>query len=514
MLLKILQIKLRPDYTAATLTQAVTERLEISASEITDIEIERRAIDARDRYKGDIYYILNLKVEIVGELSCDGLWQVEPYPASNPGPTYQLKTCKDRPVIIGAGPAGLFAALTLARNGLKPILYEQGKTVAERRRDVGLFWGQGILNPQSNVLYGEGGAGTFSDGKITSRSKDKRRTRIVREALHAAGAKEEVLYDAAFHIGSDLLAQIIPNIRREICRLGGEFHFNKRLSGLHIENGKLRGIEIDNNLSPATTCILAIGHSAYATYHMLAASGIHLETKPFAVGLRVELPQVAINRSQYGDTEYLQQLGAASFALTLGKDCYTFCMCPGGSIIPCATTPGRIFTNGMSLSSRSGKMGNAAFLLPQNFQSLEEGLHFIDQLECAAFNQVGSDYYLPATTLSSFPAACTSLPTARSCRRSKPVDFTKILPEKMYTDLSEFIPKMLHKMKGIDLDSVVIAGPETRSSAPVRITRDVDMQSTNLKGLYPVGEGAGYAGGIMSSAIDGIKAAEALLSAE
>ena len=517
MKLQILQLKLLPNYTPATLHQAVAERLNIVPELISNIIIERRSIDARARFKGDIYYILNVLAEIKNDIDITSCWQVhtvteESAVSTNPPRTMGSNSEAERPVVIGAGPAGLFAALTLAQAGQRPIIFEQGKTVRERQKDIGLFWGQGILNPQSNVLFGEGGAGTFSDGKITSRSKDKRRTRLVRRTFFNAGATEEVLYDASFHIGSDKLALIIPKIREIIVQLGGEFHFNRRLQALHTTNGRLVSLTLGQEEISATHCFLATGHSAYDIYNLLTDAGAALQAKPFATGVRVEIPQDAINLSQYGQTKFLNRLGSASFNLTLNQDCYTFCMCPGGSVIPCSTTSGTVFTNGMSLSTRHGTMGNAAFLLPREFTTFKEGYDFIHQQERAAFAATSLNYALPATTLSSFPHPCSILPERRSCSRACAADFNQILPEKMCADLQEFIPRMLRKMKGIDLDSAIIFGPETRSSAPVRIIRDKTMQCRGVQGIYPIGEGAGYAGGIMSSAIDGIKAAEVFLS--
>jgi hypothetical protein len=421
--------------------------------------------------------------------------------------------------VIGAGPAGLMAALTLAEAGHKPLLIERGAETEDRGEQVAAFWKNGTLDTESNVLYGEGGAGLFSDGKLTARSKDRARIRRFFETLVACGASPEILIEAMPHIGTDDLTHIIPAIRNRIWQLGGACAFNSRLDNLIIENGALRGIIASGKEIRTDACFLATGHSARDVYSMLAAHNVPLEAKPFAVGVRLEIPQHRIDTAQYGKWAHLPQLGSASFKLTRKEEnrarrCYSFCMCPGGLVIACASSEGLLTTNGMSLSARAEPFGNAAFLVPVEQSDYPDagplaGIEFQKQMEAAAFKAGGSAYGLPAARLVDFlEGRSGELPHERSCNRSVPALLQDILPDFASDTLLSAIPKMLKELNGTPLEEAILYASETRSSSPVRVLRGDDGQSIGVKGLYPCGEGAGHAGGIVSSALDGMKAAE------
>lgn len=503
----IQQLELPTAYTTSQLNAAAAKRLGIDSAMVQMKQILRRSIDARPS-RGGVRYIINAVFNIACKLRLEDLWQVEKYiePIKFSPPANKMDT---RPIVVGAGPAGLFAALTFALAGARPIIIERGKPLRDRQKDVGKFWGQGELNQESNVLYGEGGAGAFSDGKLTSRSKDKTRQDFVLKSLVDFGAPESVLYDTSAHLGSDGLAHIIPQLREFIIDLGGEFHFKSRLDKLIISEDRITGIIVNGEQVNARTIVLATGHSARDTARMLQETGVMMSPKDYAVGVRVELPQDVIDRSQYGDA--CSGLSAASFRLTNNGNGHTFCMCPGGRVISCASVEGEICTNGMSLSTRSGKWGNAAFLIPVNAaESVEAGIQELENIERKAFNAVNNKYNLPITLVKNFPAASTKLPNG-SNQHTYTTDFTKFLPQTVCEKLKAAIPQMLKKLRGVDYKNAIVYGPETRSTSSWRILRGKNMQSQNVVGLFPAGEGAGFAGGIVSSAIDGIKAAEAAL---
>lgn len=531
MRLRVQQVNVPLQYTDTLILQKASRTVGCQPSCLSDLQIVRRSLDARARNPEPLY-VLTIEVtcslptlpqsarpSFIEILNPENTLQPEHIvrAASNNGP---------RPVVVGAGPAGLMAAYHLALAGTNPLLIERGDSASERAPHVARFWNAGILDPESNVLYGEGGAGLFSDGKLTARSKERGRIRSFMQVLHDCGADESVLIDAEPHIGSDRLLAIVPRLRERIIAAGGEVCFRTRLDDLITESGRIRGIVANGKPIECHDVILAVGHSARDVYALLARKTVALQSKPFAVGLRLEIPQRDIDRAQYGRFSGSPLLGAASFRLTRREEngiraCYSFCMCPGGKVISCASESGYLTTNGMSYSKRSLGYGNAAFLVPvgpadypQHAIPAFGGIAFQRQLEQAAFAAAGDSYAVPASRLVDFLAkrTPTALPGDCSCPRPAPVNLWSILPDFIAGTLAASIPSMLKELNGVKYEDAILYAPETRSSSPLWITRGPDCQSVNTAGLYPVGEGAGYAGGIVSSAIDGIRAAEHLLA--
>lgn len=529
----IRQVEVSLEYNDAEILQAVALRLKCDKSFIKGCEVVRRSLDTRPRRSAPAYI---LSVEV---LLGNGLKQ---WPKNDK----DIEACKDepampvpvkisfsdkheRPVVVGAGPAGLMAAFHLAMMGCRPILIERGARAEERRAIVDDFWRLGTFLPENNVLYGEGGAGLFSDGKLTARSKDRPRIRLFFETLVRCGASRDILIDSDPHLGSDVLQKIVPNLRRLIEENGGETRYNTTLTDIFSENGKINGIKAGDKEIRTNHLLLATGHSARDVYHLLGERGASLQAKPFAAGIRLEIPQKQINIGQYGKFLGNGHLKAASFKLTRrpeanARACYSFCMCPGGLVITCASEAGAFTTNGMSFSGRDSIWGNAAFIVPieptdyAGFAGPEThpelaGINYQLAMEKAAFVAGGKGFSAPALMLNDFLANRISeeLPANRSCPRSIAADFNQIFPSFIIETLRHAMPPMLRELNGADPSSAIVYAAETRSSSPVRVVRGDDGQSPALAGLFPAGEGAGYAGGIVSSAVDGLKAAELLL---
>ena len=533
MKIRLTQFSVDLDYTEQSLAAAVRAKLGLDSADILSCSVIRRSIDARAR-RSAVRFTLSIVVELSarvdpGELQkIAGVEILPDTPAQTPTAvqTDAKLQFADPPVVVGAGPAGLLAAWRLAQAGLQPILIERGAPARQRHDSVARFWAAGRLDPDDNVLFGEGGAGLYSDGKLTTQSKLRGHMRTVLQLLVECGADESILIDAEPHLGSDRLAIIVKQLREQIIALGGEVRFHSRLEGVEIVKGRLAAVIVNGESIAANRCLLATGHSARDVYEMLHQASVPLEPKGFAVGVRIELPQSQIDRSQFGADAGHPRLGAASFRLTRRpkgdiRACYSFCMCPGGSVIACASSSGAMTTNGMSLSSRSGKYGNAAFLVPvspDDFGATPDnplaGIAWQAGIEAKAFAAGGSDYSLPACRLRDFLTGrvSESLPQDRSCPRSIPADLHALLPATVSETLTKVIRPMLQPLSQVRVVDGVVYGAETRSSSPVRVTRSEDFQSVAVRGLYPAGEGAGYAGGIMTSAIDGLRAADALLA--
>lgn len=553
-MLRVNQVKIKTEHTEEQLRKKAAELLRIPTQEILDMKIVRQSIDARR--KPEIFYSYSLDVKVKnedrilhrfrGRENQVSVQQPVLYTFPKPG----KKPCEHPPVIVGMGPAGLFCGYFLALHGYRPILLERGKCVEERQRDVEDFWKTGCLNTESNVQFGEGGAGTFSDGKLNTLVKDRDgRNGVVLETLVRFGAKKSICYEAKPHIGTDVLRKVVRNLRNEIVRLGGEVRFRSIVTDIEVRDGKVAGVVI--NGEERLGCgqlVLAIGHSARDTFSMLYEKGVPMEAKAFAVGLRVEHPQSMINQSQYGMIDP-GSLGAASYKVTAksrnGRGVYSFCMCPGGYVVNASSEEGRTAVNGMSYSGRDGVNANSAVIVavtPEDFGSDHPlaGVAFQRRLEEKAF-ELGQGR-IPVQRYSEFrervmrkaekwrsEAACgTAHPEAVQSRdkewngEEQSVE-PQCMGEYVWADLSSLLPEECseafvdgmesfgRQIKGFDRPDAVLLGVESRTSSPVRIRRDETLQS-EIRGLYPCGEGAGYAGGITSAAMDGLRVAEQIAS--
>ena len=510
----------------STLRLLISADTRLPAESISGVRAVRRSLDARD--KNDIRYIYSALFEIddrdynkYGARFAATVSKApeKPVIAASVGEEPQPAPI----VVVGAGPAGLFAAHTLAVRGYSVIMIDRGRPIDERRRDVDTFWAGGALDTESNIMFGEGGAGTFSDGKLTTRIKDARAD-IVAETLVKYGAGERILVDAKPHVGTDVLRKVVHNIRKAIEEAGGEVRFGTKLTGLDTKDGAVTGVIVNGGERiPCCAVILALGQAARDTYRMLFDSGLEINAKPFAVGVRIEHPQSLINRAQFGKYAGHPRLGAAEYRLT-GKSgsrgVYTFCMCPGGFVVASSSNEGEVVTNGMSYSARDAENANSGVIVQVNPSDLGGapfcGLEFQEKLERAAFRLGGGDYTAPAERVVDFlngdaPQPFTSvIPTYRP--GTAPKDLRKCLPGTIHRGIADGIRAFARQLRGFDMPEAVITAVESRTSAPVRIMRGENGEATRLHGLYPVGEGAGYAGGIVSAAVDGMKAAERLIA--
>jgi len=524
-----LDIKLPVDQDDAELPDILARRLKVTREKINNLRILRRSVDARQKPELFFVYTVEFSVQISGPELRKAMAHYPRLKEKVFVQKYPLNNCPDskltsRPIVVGTGPAGYFAALALARKGYRPLVLERGDKVEDRSVAVERFWNTGTLDSESNVQFGEGGAGTFSDGKLTTRIDD-RRVREVLENFVEFGANPEILYAAKPHIGTDILKKVVAAMRAKIEALGGEVLFRTKVTGLKTVNNQLEAVEIDGaETIPAETVILAVGHSARDVYQFLKVLGVQLEAKPFAVGLRIEHRQEYVNLTQYG-IPFHPRLGPADYQLTYkdissGRGAYTFCMCPGGQVIASSSEDGGIVTNGMSNFSRETTIANSAVVVtvsPEDFASSDPlaGIDFQREWEQKAFQAGGRNYCVPAQSVQDFlrnqlTKKFSLVPTYRPGYTS--VDLHTILPYEIGSVLERALLAFDQKMRGFAGAEATLSGVESRTSAPVRILRDESGQSVNLKGLFPAGEGAGYAGGITSSAVDGLRAAEKLMA--
>jgi uncharacterized FAD-dependent dehydrogenase len=526
-MLRLTEVKLPLDHPEDAIPAAILKRLGIRPDDLIGWTIARRGYDARK--PGAILFVYSLDVELRNESAVLKRLRGDRHVSPTPDTTYRFvahapDSLPSRPVVIGMGPAGLFAGLILAQMGFRPIILERGKTVRERTKDTFGLWRQSKLNPESNVQFGEGGAGTFSDGKLHSGIKDpENRARKVLEEFVKAGAPPEILYVSKPHIGTFRLVSMVEEMRAAIQALGGEIRFQSRVDDIVIDHGKVRGVVLaDGERINTDHVVLAVGHSARDTFQMLYDRGVYIEAKPFSIGFRIEHPQSLIDRCRLGKNAGNPILGAADYKLVHhcanGRSVYSFCMCPGGTVVAAASEPGRVVTNGMSQYSRSERNANSGIMVditPADYPGGPlAGIDFQRRLEERAFELGGRDYKAPAQLVGDFLAGKPSTALGSVQPSYTPGvrlgDLGTALPDYAIAAIREAIPAFDKQIKGFAMHDAVLTGVETRTSSPVRIKRGDDFQSLNTRGLYPTGEGAGYAGGILSAAVDGIKVAEAV----
>ena len=530
-MIRIHQLALSLNHSADDLLAAVARRLKLSVGELGPLIIKKRSIDARDKQAIELVYSVDVEVAseaaVLGRLRGNSQLGVAPEPLIRPSLPAPAEF-QARPVVIGAGPCGYFAALFLAQQGFKPLLLERGRSVNKRTADTFGFWkGNSPFNPRSNAQFGEGGAGTFSDGKLYSGVKEsKKHGRWVLEEFVESGANPEILVLQKPHIGTFKLVGVVRQLRARIEALGGEVRFEQQVVGFDLDPGtrQLRGLQLSNSeIIPTTAAVLAIGHSARDTFAQLHLQGVGMEAKPFSVGFRIEHPQELIDRARWGDFAGHPLLGAADYKLvhhaSNGRSVYSFCMCPGGLVVGATSEEGHVVTNGMSQYSRNERNANSGIVVGISPEldypnGVLAGVAFQRQLEARAYLLGGKNYNAPAQRLEDFLLGQPSLdlgPLQPSYAPGvTPADLSTALPTQLIEAIREALPAFAKQIPGFDYGDALLTGVETRTSSPVRISRGVNFQSVNTPGLFPAGEGAGYAGGILSAGIDGLRVGEAV----
>ncbi|MGV8861225.1 MAG: NAD(P)/FAD-dependent oxidoreductase [Pseudomonas sp.] len=527
-MLRITELKLPIDHPEEDLRPALLQRLGIDSDELLDFTLFKRSYDARKK-SSELCFIYTVDFAVRDEAALLHTFADDRHIGPAPDVSYKVvghapEGLSERPIVVGFGPCGIFAGLLLAQMGFKPIILERGTEVRQRTKDTWGLWRKNVLNPESNVQFGEGGAGTFSDGKLYSQIKDpKFHGRKVLHEFVKAGAPEEILYVSKPHIGTFRLTGVVEHMRHQIEALGGEVRFQQRVTDVLIDNGQLQGVVLGSGEQiNSRHVILALGHSARDTFRMLHSRGVYMEAKPFSVGFRIEHPQSLIDRARLGKYAGHPKLGAADYKLVHhaknGRSVYSFCMCPGGTVVAATSEPHRVVTNGMSQYSRNERNANSGIVVgitPEDYPGGPlAGIELQERLESHAYILGGSTYEAPAQLVGDFLAgkASTALGSVEPSYKPgvKLVDLADALPAYAIEAIREALPAFDKQIKGFSLHDAVLTGIETRTSSPLRITRDATLQSLNVKGLFPAGEGAGYAGGILSAGVDGIRIAEAL----
>ncbi|OKH18433.1 NAD(P)/FAD-dependent oxidoreductase [[Limnothrix rosea] IAM M-220] len=528
-MIRINEIKLPLDHPEAAIAEAICKKLDLKPHELLEYEIFKRSFDARKKHNIFLVYVVDIKTH--KDKSLLKRFRRDPHVVETPDMTYKMvgyapKNLEMRPIVVGMGPCGMLAGLMLARMGFRPIILERGKQVDERTKDTFAFWKKrGKFNPESNAQFGEGGAGTFSDGKLYSQVRDRQHyKRKVLEEFVEAGANPEILYIAKPHIGTFKLVGVVKRMRATIESLGGEIRFQSKVKTVEIENRKVKGVTLENGEFIASShVVMAMGHSARETFQMLYDQGVYIEPKPFSIGFRIEHPQPLIDECRYGEFAGNKTLGAADYKLVHhcknGRSVYSFCMCPGGLVIGAASEPGMVVTNGMSQYSRNERNANAGIVVgitPEEDYPDHPlaGIDLQRKFESKAFELGGKDYSAPGQLVGDFLAGRSSEELGKVKPSYAPgvklTDLSEALPDFAIEAIREALPAFDKKIKGFAMDEAMLTGVETRTSSPIRIKRGKDFQSINTEGLYPGGEGAGYAGGILSAGIDGVKLAEAI----